>query len=86
MSEWQPMATAPRDRSNILLLLGESIPDTPDVRVASFVSADDAFELGELGPGWMIWHTDGADWYCVREDEPEAWCPLPPRSPSLAGG
>lgn len=77
---WQPLWTAPRDRSYILLLLGETIPDVPHVMVGSFCDQAGCVELGyeEYGAagGWLIWHAD-CDFYVIRADKPRGWCPLP---------
>ena len=43
---WQPLWTAPRDRSPVLLLLGETIPDVPHVMVGSFCDRAGCAELG----------------------------------------
>lgn len=72
------MATAATSGA-VLLLLGETIPDLPDIRVGSFVTADEAEDCGYsvcIEGGWMIWN-DNADWFVVRHDDPLGWFPLP---------
>ena len=81
---WQPMESAPRNGSEILLLLGTTIPDHADARAASFLAGDEADELGyreyaKYG-AWMIWH-DAGDWFCVDECAPLGWLPLPVKMP-----
>jgi hypothetical protein len=78
------MATARRDGREILLLLGETIPDHADARAGSFISGDEADELGwreyaKYG-AWMIWN-DAGDWFCVDESDPLGWLPLPETMP-----
>ena len=75
MSEWQPIETAPKDGSVVL------IADAEHVNEAHYV-----FEVGEFlvsnypDPYWekydhSYWdrHNDDSDWY-----EPTHWMPLPP--------
>jgi hypothetical protein len=81
---WLDMAIAPRTGEEVLLLLGETIPDHANARPASFLSGEEADELGhrELAKygGWLIWH-DGGDWFAIDESEPLGWLPLPERLP-----
>ena len=58
--EWRSMGSAPRDRE-ILLLLGETIPDHADCIVGSWISTKDAVDIGETHCGWMCWNS-GDDW------------------------
>ncbi len=71
---WQPIESAPKDGTNILLMLGETIPHLPDIRVGSYLSQAAAHELGEPGPTWLIWDT-AFDRHC--ETAPTHWMPLP---------
>lgn len=74
-----PMSTAPRD-ANILVLLGETIPDVPDWRVAGYVAGDHCAEMDHpefaATGGWLIWNSD-SDWFIVGSAEPTAWARLP---------
>lgn len=81
---WQPIDTAPREKDrvlNVLLLLGETVPDTPDIRVGSYIDGDGAEELGyreyAKHGGWLLWNSDG-DFFVIDYDEPIRWMPLPP--------
>lgn len=81
MTEWQPIDTAPKDGSWILLLHGETIPGVPLVEVASFGDGLSAEELGyrefaKYG-AWVIWNASD-NWYLVDVAEPTHWMPLPP--------
>jgi hypothetical protein len=79
------MDSAPRGQA-ILLLIGETIPDLPDWRVATYVSGDEAEEMGyreyaKYG-GWMIWNSD-CDWFVIDVADGLAWIPVPDQgSPS----
>lgn len=82
MSAWQPIETAPRDKP-ILLLMGETIPDVPDVRVGQYTSGDVSEELGyheyaKYG-GWTIWNAD-SDFWIAGIDEATHWASLPEHS------
>lgn len=75
--EWHDMASAPR-KGPVLLLLGETIPEMPDIRVGSYIDCAEANEL--WGPdrnlregGWLIWNS-GNDWFVVGLNDPMAWC------------
>lgn len=81
MAKWQPIDTAPKDGTWILLLHGETIPGVPLVEVASFAGGASAEELGyrefaKYG-AWMIWNASD-NWYLVDVAEPTHWMPLPP--------
>lgn len=72
--------TAPRDGKPVLLRIGETIPDQPDWRVGTYLSGDDAEEMGypeyaKYG-GWLIWNTE-CDWFVIDVCEALAWFPLP---------
>lgn len=45
---WQKMSIAPRDGSHVMLIIGETIPDLPDVRLGQFVKGREAREMGYL--------------------------------------
>jgi hypothetical protein len=74
------MATAPRDGAHVLLILGETIPDLPDIRLGQFVKGREAAEIGyhdyARAGGWFIWN-DSNDWFVVGDDSPLAWAPQP---------
>jgi hypothetical protein len=79
--DWQDISTAPKDGSEILIWLGETIPDHMDVRAASYLPPKESEELGygeyaKYG-SWMIWNS-GCDWFCVDVTDPLAWTPLIP--------
>ena len=67
MSEWQPIETAPRDGTNIVLFDGQR------VSVGGWVSAaDQGAEPGEeylISAGW--WSLD------LSDNQPTHWMPLP---------
>ena len=82
MSDWRLMENVPKDdKQHILLLLGETIPDVPDIRVGTFLPGINAEELGyreyAKHGGWLIWNTD-SDWFVVDVNEPNSWMPIPP--------
>lgn len=84
MGEWQPIETAPKTGC-ILLLLGETIPDRPDIRVGEFIAPDEALEMGyreysRFG-GWMIWN-DAHDWFVVGASAPLGWAITPTKDES----
>lgn len=86
---WAPMSLAPRTGAEVLLLLGETIPDHMNVRAGSFVSGDEAEELGyreyaKYG-AWIIWH-DAGNFYCIDVAEPFGWLPLPALHPAEKEG
>lgn len=89
-SGWLPIESAPKD-GDVLLLLGETIPDSPDVRVGRFINGDDCEELGETGfekdGGWIIWNS-GSDWFVIDVLDPIGWLHLPASNPpgSTPGG
>lgn len=63
MSEWQPIATAPRD--------GTSILTYPHYAVTSWVS-EDVYP----GPGWSDGWDEGIERWKTT-DKPTHWMPLP---------
>jgi hypothetical protein len=80
MTGWQPIETAPKDGTSILILRGETIPDIPLIEVASYSDGAAAEELGyrefaKYG-AWMVWNAPD-NWYLVDVAEPTHWMPLP---------
>lgn len=74
---WQHISTAPRDGKNVLVIIGETIPDLMDVRVGSFLSRKEALTCGGYPhAGWLIWNT-ADDWFVIPEAEATYWMPLP---------
>jgi len=71
---WLPISTAPKDETNVILAIGETIPDVLDVRVGSYLTTAQALELGAPGRGWLVWN-DCCDWFYV--EMPWFWMPLP---------
>lgn len=73
--DWhRDMSAAPRGKA-ILLLLGETIPEVPDIRVGSYIEEAEAESLwgpAMVGGGWLIWNS-ADDWFVVRLNEPLAW-------------
>lgn len=71
MSEWQPIETAPKDRTHILLFVGNDKPQIVVAYYESFVTEDGTVE-------WWAY----ADW--LLQDAageifgPTHWMPLPP--------
>ncbi|MDO8535149.1 MAG: hypothetical protein Q7S17_10480 [Xanthobacteraceae bacterium] len=77
---WRTMDSAPQ-KEPILLLLGETVPHTPDVRVGVFIDQPSAAELGyddvEADGGWLIWNTE-SDFYVIAFGYALRWAKLPP--------
>ena len=76
MNMWSDdMSLAPRTDA-ILLHVGETIPDMPDIRVGGYITADDAADLGEffVSPdgAWLIWDSPEY-WHVLMFNEPKAW-------------
>lgn len=64
--EWQPIETAPKDGTDVLLYCGP--PDDPLLGVGYWTGGEDE------QPGWYLWPTAApfaAPW-------PTHWAPLPP--------
>jgi len=80
VSKWRTIDSAPKGSKSVLLLLGETIPEMPDIRVGGRISGKDAEELGYRGyakyGGWLIWNA-GNDFYVVDAGDPTHWMPLP---------
>ncbi len=76
VSEWKKMKSAPRNGKYVLLWIGETIPDLPDIRIGQFCDKRAAKELGEDGEGWLIWNAD-CDWFVVPSDQVIAWATPP---------
>lgn len=78
VTEWQPMATAPRDGSRILVTVRASEQGPAEVDVVKWARVAGAAE-----PGWIA--TDsGADAPIVyAAGELASWMPLPSALPSL---
>lgn len=80
---WQPIFTAPRDATSIIVIAGETIPDSPDVRVACYLNQEEAAEIG-YPAGWLIWNS-ADDYFVLSDGEVTHWMPLPPvRHPTLS--
>lgn len=79
MSSWKPMSEAMKAPRDILLHLGETIPDSKDIRVGSWISNITAADIGEdisEAGGWLIWNSD-CDWFIIGFDDPKAWTEIP---------
>lgn len=74
------MSSVPKNGDPLLLMLGFTIPNLPDVRVGVRIDGYTAGELGEVdyvdGGGWMLWNTD-TDWFVVGASEPLGWASVP---------
>lgn len=70
MGEWQPIETAPRDGSDILVYCG---PLDPIWGIASWYRDNPDVPAG-LPEGWMMWHQATED---QRHTWPTHWRPLP---------
>ena len=69
-AEWQPIDTAPKDGTRVLVVV------TGDVFIAHW-SDEAAFERCETKPGWQIFASDGDCWYAWAVDDATHWMPLP---------
>lgn len=73
--KWEPIKAAPK-HGVILLLIGETIPEMPDIRVGSYIGPAEALELegpGFPNGGWLIWNS-ASDFFVLDASEPLAWC------------
>jgi len=75
--EWQPIETAPKDGTEIVLRLGETIPDHSYVCTGTFIGEEEGEKLG-YWQGWLVWSQDGCDFDVLFEDAPLFWRPLGP--------
>lgn len=76
---WKPIKTAPRTAELILLWIGETIPDLPDIRGGQWIAKDEAANLGydlTSDGGWMIWNAAN-DWFVLDFKDPIGWAPTP---------
>lgn len=76
--DWLPMESAVRT-SGILVNLGETIPDTPDVRYATYIDGEYCRRVGYAdfvdGGGWLVWNS-GSDFFVMSEDKIVGWRPF----------
>jgi hypothetical protein len=83
MSAWQPIETAPKDGTDVLVLLNWA--DVPVVHIAWFRSREEWERVGQLCGGWPTLE-DWLGWWSYtrngmtqeRLDGPTHWMPLPP--------
>ncbi len=76
MSEWQPIETAPKDGSRIMVWDGAPY----------FVCWSEQCEFAQFErvPGWQLFECEDGFYSCgLRPDEPTHWRPLP--SPPQTG-
>jgi Protein of unknown function (DUF551) len=69
MSEWQPIETAPKDGTRILIF-------DQNIYIASW-SDEVQFGQFEFRPGWQIFDVDGDQFYSVASEHPTHWMSLP---------
>jgi hypothetical protein len=63
----------------VLVNIGETIPDLPDIRLGTFIDEGECITMGEFDcpdGGYLIWNTS-SDWFVVPKDEVLAVSPLP---------
>ena len=77
MSMWQPIETAPRDGTSILVCCSSF---DPIWGIASWYSDNREYPAG-LPEGWMMWHQGTEE---QRHTWPTHWMPLP--APPARGG
>jgi hypothetical protein len=72
MSDWQPIKTAPKDGTRVLLVWEYGL-------VLAHWTDDAAFKQCAFGPGWEVDRSEGDCWYAfsLRPDQPTHWMPLP---------
>lgn len=75
MSEWQPIETAPKDGTEVLV--GVDIATVWIVRNASFVREDDWVPRGGCGDGWWAYNNSVTQEMLEGIYEPTHWMPLP---------
>lgn len=73
--EWQPIETAPKDGTRILVWDNGCWP-------ARWLEEAEHGH-GELGPGWQIFECELDVWYALCADNPTHWMPLPEPPKSL---
>ena len=68
--EWQPIETAPRDGTEVLIY-------DHGIYLARW---SEQAELGhfETGPAWQIWPSEDDEFYAVATTTATHWMPLPP--------
>lgn len=74
---WQPIDTAPKDGTLVLIAVRGSC------YIASW-SDEAQFERFEERPGWQVFVCDDG-WYSWAEDAPTHWMPLPDPPSSVEG-
>jgi len=93
MAEWQPIETAPRDGTEILLGRASEEEDDPGVSVPGYWQAgyEDGIDYMGCDDGFVDSHHQtfhggrsfGAESHRYAPNQPTHWMPLPP--PPLAG-
>lgn len=74
-SEWQPIETAPKDGTWIIVFGGYAADDDAD-RTFAIVQWSNYLNCGKTYPRWMFAWYDGG--YYGRYYDPTHWMPLPP--------
>lgn len=70
MSEWQPIETAPKDGTHILIATpGRSV-------LIAYWREEALFERFEKGAAWQVFDCEDG-WYSWAEKEATHWMPLP---------
>lgn len=67
---WQPIKTAPKDGTRVLL------HDNGNVVIGRWLP-DAAFGEHQTGPGWQIFDCELDDWYAWAIKDPTEWMPVP---------
>lgn len=63
----------------VLINIGETIPDMPDIRVGTFMDEHECISMGEFDcpeGGYLVWNT-AEDWFVVPVDQVIAEASLP---------
>lgn len=68
--EWQPIDTAPKDGTKVLISDGRYVID-------AYWDDNASLEQCERGPAWQVFNCDGDCWYSVAVTDPTHWMPLP---------
>jgi hypothetical protein len=73
MSEWQPIETAPKDGTRVIVAFRNNC-----VTIARWSDAC-AFESNDEGPHWVEWECDDHFYssHLTGPNEPTHWMPLP---------